>query len=65
MDCQENNTYLIKMIEYDKYRFKSKEKRKYVKKETSYCVGCREKKRKKHKRSSIRKSNRATKVNVC
>ena len=39
MDCQENTTYLIKMVEYDKYRFKSKEKPKYVKKETSYCVG--------------------------
>ena len=43
MDCQENTTYLIKMVEYDKYRFKSKEKPKYVKKETSYCVGCRKK----------------------
>ena len=31
------------MVEYDKYRFKSKEKRKYVKKEDSYCVGCRKK----------------------
>ena len=55
MDSQENNTYLIKMIEYDKYRFKSKEKPKYVKKETSYCVGCRKKQQKKNKRSSIRK----------
>ena len=43
MDCQENTTYLIKMVEYDKYRFKSKEKPKYVKKETSYCVGFRKK----------------------
>ena len=43
------------MIEYDKYRFKSKEKRKYIKKEDSYCVGCRKKKKKEHKRSSIRK----------
>ena len=45
------------MIEYDKYCFKSKEKRKYVEKEDSYCVGCRKKKKKKkeHKRSSIRK----------
>ena len=34
------------MIEYDKYCFKSKEKRKYVKKEDSYCVGCRKKKKK-------------------
>ena len=42
------------MIEYDKYRFKSKEKRKYIKKEDSYCVGCR-KKKKEHKRSNIRK----------
>ena len=33
MDCQENTTYLIKMVEYDKYRFKSKEKPKYVKKQ--------------------------------
>ena len=37
--CQENTTYLIKMVEYDKYRFKSKEKPKYIKKETSYFVG--------------------------
>ena len=45
MDCQENTTYLIKMVEYGKYHFKSKEKLKYVKKkETSYCVGCRKKK---------------------
>ena len=36
------------MVEYDKYRFKSKEKLKYVKKEYSYCVGCRKKKKKKH-----------------
>ena len=44
MDCQENTTYLIKMVEYGKYHFKSKEKLKYVKKkETSYCVGCRKK----------------------
>ena len=27
MDCQENTNYLIKMVEYDKYRFKSKEKK--------------------------------------
>ena len=48
MDCQENTTYLIKMVEYGKYHFKSKEKLKYVKKkkETSYCVGCRKKKTK-------------------
>ena len=32
------------MVEYDEYRFKSKEKLKYVKKETSYCVGCKKKK---------------------
>ena len=44
MDCQENTTYLVKMVEYDKYRFKSKEKPKYVKIEDSYCVGCRKKK---------------------
>ena len=31
------------MVEYDEYRFKSKEKLKYVKKETSYCVGCKKK----------------------
>ena len=34
------------MVEYDKYCFKSKEKPKYVKKEDSYCVGCRKKKQK-------------------
>ena len=38
------------MVEYDKYRFKSKEKPKYMKKEDSYCVGCR---KKKHKRSTL------------
>ena len=32
------------MVEYDKYRFKIKEKAKYVKK-YSYCVGCRKKKK--------------------
>ena len=32
------------MVKYNKYRFKSKEKPKYVKKETSYCVGCRKEK---------------------
>ena len=31
------------MVEYDKYRFKSKEKPKYMKKEDSYCAGCRKK----------------------
>ena len=31
------------MVEYDKFRFKSKEKPEYVKKEDSYCVGCRKK----------------------
>ena len=31
------------MVEYDKYRFKPKEKPKYIKKETNYCVGFREK----------------------
>ena len=41
MDCQENTAYLIKVIEYVKYCFKSKEKSKYVKKKTRYCVGCR------------------------
>ena len=46
MDCQENTTYLIKMVEYDKYRFKSKEKPKYVKKEDSYWVECRKTKTK-------------------
>ena len=44
MDCQENTTYLIKMVEYDKCRFKSKEKPKYVKKETSYYVACKQNK---------------------
>ena len=34
------------MVEYDKYRFKSKEKPKYLKKQDSYCVGCRRKKTK-------------------
>ena len=43
MNCQENTTYLIKLVEYDKSRFKSKEKPKYIKKETSYRVGCRKK----------------------
>ena len=46
MDCQENTTYLIKMVEYDKYHFKTKEKTKYVKKETSYCVGFKKKQQK-------------------
>ena len=32
------------MVDYDKYRFKLKEQPKYIKKETSYCVGCRKKK---------------------
>ena len=45
MDCQENTNYLIKMVEYDKCRFKSKGKPKYVKKEDGYCVGCRKKKK--------------------
>ena len=49
MDWQENTTYLIKMVESDKYRFKSKEKPKYVKIETSYCVGCRKKQKAKNK----------------
>ena len=43
MDCSKNTAYLIKMVEYDKYHFKSKEKPKYVTKETSYWVGCRKK----------------------
>ena len=43
MNSQKN---LIKMVEYDKYRFKSKEKLKYIKKEDSYCVGCRKKNKK-------------------
>ena len=34
------------MVEYDKYYFKSKEEPKYVKKETSYCVGCKTKQNK-------------------
>ena len=46
MDCQENSAYLRKVVEYDKYRFKSKEKPKYVKEETSYCVECRKKNKK-------------------
>ena len=49
MDCQENTTYLIKMVEYDKYRFKSKGEPKYEKKETSYCVGCKKNKKQKIK----------------
>ena len=56
MDCQENPTCLIKMAECDKYHFKSKEKLKYIKKETGDCVACRKKTTTtKHKRSSIRK----------
>ena len=43
MDSQESTIYLIKMVEYDKYPFKSREKPKYIKKENSYCVGCRKK----------------------
>ena len=43
MYCQKNTTYLIKLVENDKYGFISNEKPKYVKKETSYCVGCRKK----------------------
>ena len=35
------------MVEYDEYHFKSKGKTKYVKKEDSYCVGCRKNKTKK------------------
>ena len=34
------------MVDYDKYRFKSKEKPTYAKKEDSYFVGCRRKKTK-------------------
>ena len=34
------------MVEYDKYRFKSKDEPKYEKKETSYCVGCKKNKTK-------------------
>ena len=34
------------MVEYDKYRFKSKEKPKCVRKEDSCCVGCRKKNKK-------------------
>ena len=41
MYCQQNTTYLIKMVDYDKYCFKSKEKPRNVKKEGSYCVRCR------------------------
>ena len=57
MDCEENTTNLLKMIEYDKYRFKSKEKPKYVKKKKIVITQCVEKKKKKleNKRSSIRK----------
>ena len=41
MDCQKNTTYLIKMVECDKYCFKSKENPKYVKKkENTYCLVC-------------------------
>ena len=31
------------MVERDKYHFKLKKTTKYVKKEDSYCVGCRKK----------------------
>ena len=41
MHCQENTAFLIKMVEYDKYRFKSKEKPKDGKTEDCYFVGCR------------------------
>ena len=44
MDCQNNTTYLIKMVECDKYCFKSKENPKYVKKkENTYCLVCEKK----------------------
>ena len=43
MDCQKNTTCLIKLVEYDKYCFKSKEKPKYVKKANTYCLVCKKK----------------------
>ena len=52
MYCQKNTTYLIKMVEYDKDCFKSKEKPKYVKKKIVIkegqrkTVGCRKKNQK-------------------
>ena len=39
MCCQKNTTYLIKMIEYDKYYFRSKEKPKYIKKKIVIVQG--------------------------
>ena len=39
MDCLKNTAYLIKMVEYDKYHFKSKEKPKYVKKKVVIVQG--------------------------
>ena len=44
MDCQKNITYLIKMVEYDKYCFKSIEKPKYLKKKTVIVQGAERKK---------------------
>ena len=43
MDCQKNTTCLIKLVECDKYCFKSKEKPKYVKKANTYCLVCKKK----------------------
>ena len=38
MDCQKNTTYFIKMVERDKYSFKSKEKPKHVKKKKKHLL---------------------------
>ena len=45
MDCKKNTTCLIKMVEYDKYCFKSKEKPKYVKKKPVIVQDVEKKKR--------------------
>ena len=55
------------MVQYDKYCLKSTEKPKYVKKKkNTYCLLCEKKTENKNiKRSSIRKSNSASKISVC
>ena len=53
MDSQENTTYLIKMVEYGKYHFKSKEKLKYVKKKRNQLLCRVQKKKNKTKNKNI------------
>ena len=44
MDCWKNTAYLIKMVAFDKYYSKNKEKPQYVKKEKNiYCLVCKKK----------------------